>query len=414
MPKAEIVSIGSELLLGQIIDTNASWLAKKLTNVGVDLFYKTVVVDNQFRMNEVIDQALTRSDIVITGGGLGPTQDDITRETIAAVTNRKLVLDRGFLDEINERFRNRGLVMTDNNERQAYIPEGAIKVSNPNGTAPSFIVEDQRGVVIALPGVPFEMKWLFENEVVPYLSRKFGLQETITYRILKVSHIGESAVDDLIGDLIANSQNPTVGVLAHPGQVDVRIAAKASSIGEAKKLILPVENKIRSLLGRHIFGVDDQTIEDVLAERLVETGITLAVYEDTTQGMVSERILKSSGANFVQGVIGNGNSTLKSLLSEVLGSDELKVVMDNPRELVNQLARSVRLRAGSDLGIGIHGIPENDVKTENLGHGQTFLSITNGSEFVTREYNIAGTGRPDRIRISQNAIELLRVSIGKL
>ena len=168
------------------------------------------------------------------------------------------------------------------------------------------------------------------------------------------------------------------------------------------------------MLGRHIFGVDDQTIEDVLAERLVETGITLAVYEDTTQGMVSERILKSSGANFVQGIIGNGNSTLKSLLSEVVGTDDLKVVMDNPRELVNQLARSDRLRAGSDWGIGIHGIPEHDVKTENLGHGQTFLSITNGSEFVTREYNIAGTGRPDRIRISQNAIELLRVSIGKL
>ena len=162
MPKAEIVSIGSELLLGQIVDTNASWIAQKLTNVGVDLFYKTVVGDNKFRMNEVIDQALGRSDIVITGGGLGPTQDDITREIIATVTGRKLVLDQGLLDEIDERFRKRGLVMTDNNERQAYIPEGAIKVSNPNGTAPSFIVEDNRGVVVALPGVPFELKWLFD------------------------------------------------------------------------------------------------------------------------------------------------------------------------------------------------------------------------------------------------------------
>lgn len=414
MPKAEIVSIGSELLLGQIVDTNASWIAQKLTNVGVDLFYKTVVGDNKFRMNEVIDQALGRSDIVITGGGLGPTQDDITREIIATVTGRKLVLDQGLLDEIDERFRKRGLVMTDNNERQAYIPEGAIKVSNPNGTAPSFIVEDNRGVVIALPGVPFELKWLFDNEVVPYLSRKFGLQETITYRILKVSHMGESAVDDRIGELIANSQNPTVGVLAHPGQVDVRIAAKASSIEEAEKLISPIENEIRSLLGSHIFGVDDQTIEDVLAERLIETGKTISVYEDTTQGMVAERILKSSKENFLQGIIGNGESTLKSLLSESGLSGDLEVVMNDPRELVNRLADCVRLRTGSDFGIAIHGVPENDVETANLAHGQTFLSITNGHEFVTREYNFAGTGRPDRIRISQNAIELLRVAIGKL
>ena len=180
MANAEIVSIGSELLLGQIVDTNAAWMAQRLTNIGVNLFYKTIVGDNPDRMEHVIEQALERSDIVITGGGLGPTQDDLTREIVAKVTNRKLVLDQGLLDEIEKRFRSRGFIMTPNNERQAYIPEGSIAVQNPNGTAPSFIVEDPRGIVFALPGVPFELKWLFDNEVAPYLRRKFDLKETIT------------------------------------------------------------------------------------------------------------------------------------------------------------------------------------------------------------------------------------------
>ncbi len=165
MAIAEIVSIGSELLLGQIVDTNASWMAQRLTEVGVDLYFKTIVGDNPDRMQEVIGQALERSDIVITGGGIGPTQDDLTREIIARVTGRELVLDRHLAEQIEHRFQRRGLIMTANNQRQAYIPQGAIPVENPNGTAPSFIVEDPRGVVFALPGVPFEMKWLFDSDV---------------------------------------------------------------------------------------------------------------------------------------------------------------------------------------------------------------------------------------------------------
>ena len=226
MPNAEIVAIGSELLLGQIVDTNSAWMAQRLSDLGVNLFFKTIVGDNPGRMKDVIGRALDRADFVITSGGLGPTQDDLTREIIAEVCGRKLVRDPGLLDQIDTRFRRRGMIMTPNNERQADIPEGAIPVENPNGTAPSFIVEHEKGVIFALPGVPHEMKWLFENEVTPYARRKWDLSETITYRVLKVTDMGESSVDHEIGDLIANSSNPTVGVLAHPGQVDVRITAK--------------------------------------------------------------------------------------------------------------------------------------------------------------------------------------------
>ena len=268
MATAEIVAIGSELLLGQIVDTNSAWMAERLTALGVDMYYKTVVGDNPGRMKEVIGRALDRSDVVVTSGGLGPTQDDLTREIVAEATGRELVLDPDLLEQIEKRFRSRGFVMTKNNERQAYIPKGAIPVENPNGTAPSFIVEDARGIVFSLPGVPVEMKWLFDNRVAPYLREKFDLSELITHRILKVAGMGESAVDDLVGHLIANSRNPTVGVLAHPGQVDVRITAKAASLEAAAEMIAPVEAEVRGLLGRHVFASDDDSMEDAVAALL--------------------------------------------------------------------------------------------------------------------------------------------------
>jgi nicotinamide-nucleotide amidase len=404
MTTAEIVAVGSELLLGQIVDTNSAWMAQRLTNLGVDLYYKTVVGDNPGRMKDVIGQALERSDLVITGGGLGPTQDDITREIIAEVTGRKLVRDPDLLDQIESRFRRRGFTMTANNERQADIPEGATPVHNPNGTAPSFIVEDARGVVFALPGVPFELKWLFDNEVAPYLRRRFELSEIITYRVLKVADIGESAVDDLIGHLIAGSSNPTVGVLAHPGQVDVRIAAKAGSEDEAARLIAPLEEEVRGLLGRHVFAADQESMEDVVGALLRESNSDIAVYEDLTGGLVAERLLQAGPESFLGGVIGNGQAPVHGLL-------ETSERPADPDELAKALARAVRGRAGADLGLALHGIPDPSDEAENLARGRTVISITDGSGYRTRTYNSGGRGKPDRTRMSLNAIELVRLAL---
>ena len=411
MPTAEIVSIGSELLLGQIVDTNAAWMAQRLSNLGVDIYFKTIVGDNPGRMNEVVNRALDRADIVITGGGLGPTQDDITREIIAKVTGRKLVLDPELLDQIERRFRSRGFIMTSNNERQAYIPEGAIPVANPNGTAPSFVVEDPRGSVFALPGVPFELKWLFDNEVVPYLRRKFKLAETITYRVLKVADIGESAVDDLIGHLIANSSNPTVGVLAHPGQVDVRIAAKAADNDAAMKLIAPVEAEVRDLLGRHVFAADEETMEDAVGEALRANDRTIAVYEDLTGGLVSERLHQASADRFIEGTVGNGPTTMRRLLASSRRPDEAETLLQDPASLADELAWAIRSHAGADLGLAVHAVPEPGERSENLARGQTFVSITDGELFKVRSYNFAGRGRPDRTRLSLNAVELVRTAL---
>ena len=414
MANAEIISIGSELLLGQIVDTNAAWMAQRLTDAGVNLFYKTVVGDNPRRMREVIDRALERSDIVITGGGIGPTQDDLTREIVAEATGRELVLDPHLSEQIEQRFQRRGLIMTENNQRQAYIPQGAIPVENPNGTAPSFIVEDPRGVVFALPGVPFEMKWLFDHEVIPYLQRKFSLAETLTYRVLKVAEIGESSVDDRIGHLIAGSSNPTVGVLAHPGQVDVRIAAKAATKDDAQAMIAPVEDEVRKLLGRHVFAADDETMEDAVGGLLKGRNATVAVYEDLTAGLVTERLQQASHEHFAEAVVGGGARSVRRILESSSGGSEIEMLQKNPAELSKALAGAVRTVASSTIGLALHAIPEPESQgsqVENLGRGQTHIAVTDGSGFRTRTYAYAGRGRPDRTRMSLNAIEVLRVAL---
>jgi nicotinamide-nucleotide amidase len=411
MANAEIVSIGSELLLGQIVDTNAAWMAQRLTSVGVNLFHKTIVGDNHERMGAVITQALDRSDIVITGGGIGPTQDDITRDVIAEVTGRKLSLHPDLLSDIERRFRSSGFVMTKNNKRQAYIPERAIPVHNPNGTAPSFIVEDERGVVIALPGVPFEMKWLFDNEVVPYLQKKFDLSDVITYRVLKVADIGESAVDERIGHLIAGSSNPTVGVLAHPGQVDVRIAAKASNETEAAKLIAPVEAEVRELLGSRVFAVDKESMEDAVGALLSRSKQTIAVYEDLTGGLVTGRLLDASHKNVVTGIIGNDIAAIQRLLDHSSIPERSGELLSDAEAQTARLAHKIRLQAGADLGLALHGVQDPKDTAQNLAKGRTVITITDGNSLRSRIYESAGRGIPDKTRMSINAVELVRMAL---
>lgn len=408
MANAEIVAIGSELLLGQIVDTNSAWMAQRLTALGVNLFYKSVVGDNPGRMREVIGTALTRSDIVITSGGLGPTQDDLTREIVAEATGRKLVLDPELLRQIEENFRRRGRTMTPNNRRQAYVPEGAIGVKNPNGTAPSFIVEEPRGILFALPGVPVELKWLFENEVEPYLRKKFNLGEVITYRVLKVVGLGESAVDDRIGDLIAHSSNPTVGVLAHPGQVDVRITAKAADHAAAMELIAPLEAEVRQLLGSNVFASDGETMEDVVGRLLRAQSQTVATYEDLTFGHLAERLQRASREHFVAGLIGNSESSVRGLLASAHSPKSLEQLSQDPVALTEQLAWAVRAQTGSDLGLALHAVTDPESRLENMATGQTFVSLTDGEKFVNRAATTAGRGLHDRMRMTLNAVDLLR------
>lgn len=412
MATAEIVAIGSELLLGQIVDTNSAWMAQRLTALGVNLYFKSVVGDNPVRMREVIQRALERADIVITSGGIGPTQDDLTREIVAEVTGRKLVFDETMLEWVEGHFKRRGRTMTPNNRRQAFMPEGAIRVNNPNGTAPSFIVEDPRGVIYSLPGVPVEMKWLFENEVEPYLRKKFNLAEVIHYRVLKIIGVGESAVDDKVGHLIANSVNPTVGVLALPGQVDVRIAAKAANREDAMKMIAPVEAEVRSLLGDAIFAADEETMENVVGKLLRERNKTVAVYEDVSCGLLADRIQTASPEHFLAGLVSNGKSSLRAFLGQARQSDKLDQIMQDPAALTDELAWCARAQAGSDFGLAVHSIPDpSSSAIQNLARGETYTSLTNGKTFKRFSSTMAGRGQYDRTRMTLNAIDLLRTAL---
>lgn len=278
MPSAEIIAIGTELLLGEIQDTNTRYLALRLRDANIDLFRATMVGDNAVRISRVIAEALTRSDIVITTGGLGPTVDDPTRLAVAMAVGVETEFRPELWEQIQNRFERFNRIATENNKRQAYIPQGAIAIENPVGTAPAFIVESGSKVIISLPGVPREMEYLIENRVIAYLKQHFQILGTIKASVLHAAGVGESQVDEWIGDL-ETLINPTVGLLAHPGQIDIRVTAKAGSLEEADRMIEPIISQIKDRLGDNVYGRDADTIESVTQTRLTAVGWNFGLME---------------------------------------------------------------------------------------------------------------------------------------
>jgi len=294
MPSAEIITIGTEILLGEILDTNAQYIARALRDLGIDLYRKTTVGDNQKRIAQVLQQAMERCDIIITTGGLGPTVDDPTREAVALAAGLEVEFRPELWEQIQARFRRFGRNPTENNKRQAYIPKGSRAIENPVGTAPAFVVEAGGAAIIALPGVPREMEHLMENFVLPYLREQFDLDSIIKSRILHTSGVGESQIDDLIGDL-ETLENPTVALAAHSGRVDVRITAKAGSEVEADEKIQWVEQVIRQRLGKWIYGSDQDTLEAAALRRLEHIGWTLVAVEVGLGGELLQRLAAVPG-----------------------------------------------------------------------------------------------------------------------
>lgn len=297
---AEVISIGTEILLGDLTDTNSVFIARTLRDLGVNLYFMTSVGDNEKRIADAIRIALSRAQIVITCGGLGPTIDDMTRQAVAAATDRSLTFHQPLLDQIAERFKGFRSQMTENNRRQAYVPDNAVIIENPVGTAPSFAVEYGDKVVISLPGVPREMKFLLIESVVPYLRARYGITgKIIKAKLLKVAGIGESALDELIGTELLEAGNPTVGLAAHSGQIDVRITAKAESTAEADALIAEAETALRQRIESYIFGTDGDTIEQALVSALSDHQQRVAIGEIGIDPVVSDRLRQARGADAV-------------------------------------------------------------------------------------------------------------------
>ncbi len=338
--RAEIVSIGSELLLGQIVDTNAAVIARHFAALGLDLFQKVTVGDNLGRVTSALETALARAEVVVTTGGLGPTEDDVTREAVARATGRDLVFQPQLFDEIEGFFRARGLVASPSNRRQAYIPAGALPVPNPVGTAPCFILEDGGRTLAVLPGVPREMEYLLTTRVIPHLRSRYRGEGVIVSRLLRVVGLGESRVGEILADFMAKGANPTVGTMAHPGQVDVRIAAKATDEGAARALIAPVEATVRARLGEAVFGTDGDTLEGVVAARLIGANRRLALLEVGTGGLIAERLTGVPGAQ----------DRVEAMVASL---PRARQHLHAPAATIAGLAEAVRAWAAADVGAAV-------------------------------------------------------------
>ena len=356
---AEIVMIGTELLLGEIVDTNANRLALALRDIGLDLYYKTTVGDNLARMTEVLDRALDRSDVIITSGGIGPTVDDVTRQAVADATGRKLVYSTELEAEIAARFSRFGRPMADNNKRQAYIPEGATPLTNPVGTAPCYLSEDVngRGCIISLPGVPRELDHMMENTVIPLLIERMGGIKITRVRVLRTCAVGESNIDRGIGDLMTEG-NPTVGLAAHIGQTDVRITAKADTEEEADTLVAGMEEKLRERLGVAVYGVGKVTVAEVVGDLMQERSLKIGVVDTLTGGQLARDLVESGYSDLVTTDLAPAN------LGEALKESGADISDPTDVEAARSLAVALAERVTPPGGMGLATIgPYEDSST---------------------------------------------------
>lgn len=286
MPSAEIITIGTEILLGEIVDTNTRHIARTLRGLGVDLYRTITIGDNTERIASAIRESMRHAEIVITTGGLGPTVDDPTREAVAMAVGVETEFREDLWEQVVENIARYGRKPSENQKRQAYVPKGALAIKNPVGTAPCFIVETERNAVISLPGVPKEMEYILHESIIPYLQKRFDLSNVIKIRLLHCSGLGEGLIDEKIADLEILS-NPTVGLAAHTGVVDIRIAVKAKSETEADQMIAEIENKVRERLGNVVFGVDEDKLENVVLDAIAKRGWTLVAIESGLNGRLA-------------------------------------------------------------------------------------------------------------------------------
>lgn len=378
---AELIMIGTELLLGQIIDTNASYIGEKLSEIGVDVYRKVTVGDNQSRIVNVIKESLTRCDVVICSGGLGPTVDDMTRESVSEATDSPLVYHPELYKKIFERLEKRGVKVSENNKKQALLPEGSIPIHNPVGTAPGFIKEYNSKYIICLPGVPFELRPMFEETVIPFLCQKFGIQNRLYIRVLKVYGLGESRIDYKLGDLLYSS-SPTIGLLASPECVRIRLAVKESSPETANQVLDEMENKIHQCLPGLVLSGEDYSLEKALDKVLVDLNKHITVIDAQTAGMVIYRLIQSRAERFICGEV----------LPAVKNEQDLQKLFDFREEYLLKFPFAYNLIIYPDFN--------KHTTCVNLSGNET--------EEIHWELPFYGQEERDRVRISVISLERIR------
>lgn len=405
--KAEIINIGTEILLGNIVNTNASFISRELARTGIDVYYQTVVGDNLKRVCEVLEKALLRSDIVITTGGLGPTVDDITRKAISKLFNKNLILNKKLLKDLKKRFSDRHILMPQCNILQAYIPKGATSIKNNVGTAGGFVISKDNKLLIALPGVPAEINSMMKD-VLSIIKDRFKHKETMVLRKLMVTGLAEAVVNQKVKDLLSLRPPVTVGIYAHPAQVDLQIAAKARNKNEALRLMKAVESKIRKRLTSHIFGVNGQTLPEVVGNLLKKKRLSISTAESCTAGFLAKMLTDISGSHlyFAGGLIAYNNTSKVKLLKIP------KDLIDNNGAVSPQVAILMAKNAkgifNTDLCLGITGIAGPTGATKKKPVGLVYIALACSKETICKKFNFSGDRSMIRFRACYAALGMLR------
>src|SRR5437899_1679902 len=407
MLSAEIIAIGSELLAPDRTDTNSLWLTDKLNRIGIDVKIKTIVGDDDARLEELIKDAVKRSRVVITTGGLGPTEDDITRKVVARALGRRLSLEENVLAEIRTRFQSFGLTMPERNSRQAMVIDGADVLPNPNGTAPGLYLKHAECAIALLPGPPREMQPMFENHVQPRLQNLAG-DLRFARRILRVAGMGESAVDEKIAPIYTQYENPQTTILFNSSEIEIHLRAHARARTAAEALLDELSLKIEKALGDAVFAFRGETMEEVVGRRLTITGFTLAVAESCTGGLIAQRITNVPGSSiyFIEGVVTYSNESKTRLL----GVDK-KLIRDHgavSKEVARDMARGVRHRARTDFGLAVTGIAGPGGGSEEKPVGLVYVALADDAHTEHRRLLLPGDRELVRWRASQAALDMLR------
>lgn len=404
----EIVAIGTELLLGQSVDTNSAWLAKEMARMGIDVYSFQAVGDNEKRIETALKGACDRSQVVLTTGGLGPTVDDVTRKVAAKLASRTLVYNETIAKEIEARFERMKMPFPKANLSQAFIPQGATLIPNPVGTAPGFIVKAGKSHLACMPGVPAEMKAMFEATVKPFLMELNPSGSVIKSRVYRTTGMSESQLNEIIRDIFEKSTNPTVGVLAHKEGVDVRLTAKAASDSEADRLLDGLGKTLMQLLPNHIYGLDQDDLEAIVGQILTTRGLSLALAESCTGGLIAHRITRVPGSSkyFRAGYVSYSNEAKTDLFSVDKALIQSKGAVS--QEVAVKMAEGARKRSGAAIALSTTGIAGPDGGSAEKPVGLVWMGLSDESGSQAMEYRFFGSRDNVQFRTSQAALELLR------
>ena len=404
--KGEIIAVGTELLLGNIVNTNAQYLSQKLADLGIDVYYHVVVGDNLKRLTETIKTSLERSDIVITSGGLGPTADDITKEGAAQAMGLKLLPDEESIERIKKIFITTGRIMTENNIKQGYIPEGTVVLENNNGTAPGVLIEKEGKIVIMLPGPPKELYPMFESKVLPYLKSK--TDSTIRSKVLRVIGVGESAVEHMLKDIFDSQANPTIAPYAKDGEVHLRITAKTGIPEEADSLIAEMEQKVRAILDDNIYGCNEETLEEAVLKLLQKKNLTISLAESCTGGLVASRLtdIPGASASLISGVVSYSNESKINILK--VKEETIRKYGAVSPQTAEEMAVGAKKLSNTDIGLSITGIAGPDGGSAEKPVGLCYIGIAIGNSVIVQKIMLTGNRNRIRWGSSSRALDFLR------